>query len=194
MGRIDVMSAGNAEDSHCHGHVECSRYTFAGYVAYDETEFIVIEVIVIKVTAHLLGWQQRGVNVDVGAVGQRLMCLWHHAVLDTVGNAQFVLDAFVVGCCYGEFGNVLAERLLHVNKRLAQLPHFIFHFQFRNFHVKIAPCYFAGRFCQFFQRSGDMPDSDDAQKEYQQNSYQEGYSIQPYYRHERGEDVKARTD
>ena len=144
VSRIDVVAAGNAEHSHRHGHIEGGRNTFSRHVAHDEAEFVVVEIIVVEIAAHFLGRQQRGMDVDVGTVGQRLMGLGHHAVLNIVGNAQLVLDTLVVGRCPGEFGNVMAERLLHVYERLAQLPHLVLHAQFGHLGMQVAPRYFAG--------------------------------------------------
>ena len=87
-----LLGSEGAEESGGLCHEERGGDTLAAHVAEAEVELVVDEMVAIEVASYLLGGGHRGVEVDVGALGE---VAGHHRHLDVTRDTQVALDTLL---------------------------------------------------------------------------------------------------
>ena len=93
-----VLAAGDgAEEALGYRHHQCRRHTLTGNIANTEEELLIANVEIVKVATHLLGGDDAGGNVEVGAFGEGGEGLGDERHLYVATDAKLVLNQFLLG-------------------------------------------------------------------------------------------------
>ena len=88
-------------------HEQRGRHSLARHVADAEVQAVALKQIAVQVATHLAGGRHRGIQVEIGTLGE---LVGYHAHLDGTGNAQLRLDALLGSLHLGHaLGGAVAE-------------------------------------------------------------------------------------
>ena len=137
---------------------------------------------------------QRRIYVDVVAVGKWREYLGYHAHLYVVGDAQFALDALLVGSGGLEFLDIVNERVLHVAEGMAEQGNLVVALAHRYLVVEIAMGYDICRACELFERMHTGADDEYAHHHHEEYSHSHHDDEQPLESVVAAEDVAFGTN
>ena len=73
-------------------HEEGGGHALAGYVTQTEVEIILQQQIAVKVATDFLRWRHRGINIQIGTIGEGVR---NHALLDIPSDTQVALNTLL---------------------------------------------------------------------------------------------------
>ena len=163
----------DSEQSSCYSHNERCRNALSRYVGNDKIQFVVAQEEVVEVATHLLCRIEESIEVKLFAIRERREDFRYQTHLNTVGDRQFALDAFLGDSSNFQFLDMFLQRALHVGKGIVQLLQVILRVDFRQFGREIPPCNLICSFSKFLYRfSGVFHELADADAQHYQ-SYDE---------------------